>query len=63
MGLAPEDVDRLDNIVKRSRPLLWGDHLFRRPMVATPSRARLASRSLCTYAGLPLIGGTRSSFD
>jgi len=29
MGLAPEDVDRLDSIVKRSRPLHRGDHLFR----------------------------------
>jgi CRP/FNR family transcriptional regulator len=29
MGLAPEDVERLDNIVKRSRPLHRGDHLFR----------------------------------
>jgi CRP/FNR family transcriptional regulator len=29
MSLAPEDVDRLDNIIKRSRRLLWGDHLFR----------------------------------
>jgi CRP/FNR family transcriptional regulator len=28
MGLAPEDVDRLNNIIKRSRLLLWGDHLF-----------------------------------
>ncbi len=29
MGLAPEDVDQLDAIVKRSRPLHRGDHLFR----------------------------------
>ncbi len=29
MGLAMEDVDRLDNIVKRNRPLHRGDHLFR----------------------------------
>lgn len=29
MGLAPEDVDLLDNIVKRNRPLHRGDHLFR----------------------------------
>ena len=29
MGLAPEDVDRLDNIIKRNRPLLGGEHLFR----------------------------------
>jgi CRP/FNR family transcriptional regulator len=29
MALAPEDVDRLDNTIKRSRPLFWGDHLFR----------------------------------
>jgi CRP/FNR family transcriptional regulator len=29
MGLAPEDVERLDNIVKRNRPLHRGDHLFR----------------------------------
>ncbi|MEA3640117.1 MAG: fumarate/nitrate reduction transcriptional regulator Fnr [Lamprobacter sp.] len=29
MGLAPEDVDRLDSIIKRSRPLHRGDHLFR----------------------------------
>lgn len=29
MGLEPEDVDRLDTIVKRSRPLHRGDHLFR----------------------------------
>jgi CRP/FNR family transcriptional regulator len=29
MGLRPEDVDRLDAIVKRSRPLQRGDHLFR----------------------------------
>ena len=29
MGLTAEDVDRLDNIIKRSRPLHRGDHLFR----------------------------------
>jgi CRP/FNR family transcriptional regulator len=29
MGMSPEDVDRLDSIVKRSRPLHRGDHLFR----------------------------------
>ena len=29
VGLPPEDVERLDNIVKRSRPLHRGDHLFR----------------------------------
>lgn len=29
MGLAPEDVDRLDAIVKRNRPLQRGDHVFR----------------------------------
>jgi len=29
MGLTPEDVERLDNIVKRNRPLHRGDHLFR----------------------------------
>lgn len=29
MGLAPEDVERLDAIIKRSRPLHRGDHLFR----------------------------------
>jgi CRP/FNR family transcriptional regulator len=29
MGLAPEDVERLDTIVKRNRPLHRGDHLFR----------------------------------
>ncbi len=29
MGLTPDDVERLDNIVKRSRPLHRGDHLFR----------------------------------
>jgi CRP/FNR family transcriptional regulator len=29
MGLAPEDVDRLDSIIKRTRPLHRGDHLFR----------------------------------
>ena len=29
MGLSPEDVERLDNIVKRNRPLHRGDHLFR----------------------------------
>jgi CRP/FNR family transcriptional regulator len=29
MGLAPEDVERLDSIIKRSRPLHRGDHLFR----------------------------------
>jgi CRP/FNR family transcriptional regulator len=29
MGLAPEDVERLDAIVKRNRPLHRGDHLFR----------------------------------
>jgi CRP/FNR family transcriptional regulator len=29
MGLAPEDIERLDNIVKRSRPLHRGDYLFR----------------------------------
>jgi CRP/FNR family transcriptional regulator len=29
MGLAPEDVERLDLIVKRSRPMHRGDHLFR----------------------------------
>lgn len=29
MGLCPEDVDRLDSIVRRSRPLHRGDYLFR----------------------------------
>jgi len=29
LGLLPEDVERLDNIVKRNRPLHRGDHLFR----------------------------------
>jgi CRP/FNR family transcriptional regulator len=29
MGLCAEDVERLDSIVKRSRPLHRGDHLFR----------------------------------
>ncbi len=29
MGLLPEDVERLDSIVKRNRPLHRGDHLFR----------------------------------
>ena len=29
MGLSPDDVERLDSIVKRSRPLHRGDHLFR----------------------------------
>jgi CRP/FNR family transcriptional regulator len=29
MGLTPEDVERLDTIVKRSRPLHRGDYLFR----------------------------------
>jgi CRP/FNR family transcriptional regulator len=29
MGLSTEDVERLDSIVKRSRPLHRGDHLFR----------------------------------
>lgn len=29
MGLRPEDVDRLDAIVKRNRPLQRGDNLFR----------------------------------
>jgi CRP/FNR family transcriptional regulator len=29
LGLAPEDVERLDSIVKRNRPLHRGDHLFR----------------------------------
>lgn len=29
VGLVPEDVERLDVIVKRSRPLHRGDHLFR----------------------------------
>jgi CRP/FNR family transcriptional regulator len=29
MGLTPEDVDLLDSIVKRNRPLHRGDHLFR----------------------------------
>lgn len=29
MGLTPEDVDRLDSIVKRTRPLHRGDYLFR----------------------------------
>lgn len=29
MGLSPEDVERLDSIVKRSRPLHRGDYLFR----------------------------------
>jgi CRP/FNR family transcriptional regulator len=29
MGLSAEDVDRLDSIVKRTRPLHRGDHLFR----------------------------------
>jgi CRP/FNR family transcriptional regulator len=29
MGLAPDDVERLDDIVRRNRPLHRGDHLFR----------------------------------
>lgn len=29
MGLLPDDVERLDSIVKRTRPLHRGDHLFR----------------------------------
>jgi CRP/FNR family transcriptional regulator len=29
MGLAVDDVERLDNIIKRNRPLHRGDHLFR----------------------------------
>lgn len=29
MGLAPEDVERLDDIVKRTKPLHRGDYLFR----------------------------------
>ncbi|MCB1762313.1 MAG: fumarate/nitrate reduction transcriptional regulator Fnr [Gammaproteobacteria bacterium] len=29
MGLEPEEMDRLDRIIKRSRPLHRGDHLFR----------------------------------
>ncbi|MES9843679.1 MAG: fumarate/nitrate reduction transcriptional regulator Fnr [Candidatus Sedimenticola sp. PURPLELP] len=29
MGLEPDDVDKLDEIVKRNRPLHRGDHLFR----------------------------------
>jgi CRP/FNR family transcriptional regulator len=29
MGLDPEDVDRLDDIIRRSKPLHRGDHLFR----------------------------------
>lgn len=29
MSLTPEDVERLNNIIKRSRPLFGGDHLFR----------------------------------
>ncbi len=29
MGLSPDDVERLDSIVKRNRPLHRGDHLFR----------------------------------
>jgi CRP/FNR family transcriptional regulator len=29
VGLEPEDVERLDGIIKRSRPLHRGDHLFR----------------------------------
>lgn len=29
MGLSPEDVDKLDAIVKRNRPLQRGDHVFR----------------------------------
>ena len=29
MGLSADDVDRLDSIVKRTRPLHRGDHLFR----------------------------------
>jgi CRP/FNR family transcriptional regulator len=29
MGLAPKDVEKLDEIVKRNRPLHRGDHLFR----------------------------------
>lgn len=29
MGLTPEDVDHLDSIVRRNRPLHRGDHLFR----------------------------------
>ncbi len=29
LGLTPEDVERLDDIIRRSRPLHRGDHLFR----------------------------------
>lgn len=29
LGLTPDDVDRLDSIIKRNRPLHRGDHLFR----------------------------------
>lgn len=29
MGLTPDDVERLDAIIKRSRPLQKGDHVFR----------------------------------
>lgn len=29
LGLTPDDVDRLDAIVKRNRPLQKGDHIFR----------------------------------
>ncbi len=29
LGLSPDDVDRLDAIVKRNRPLQRGDHVFR----------------------------------
>ena len=43
MGLEPEDVERLDTIVKRNRPLHRGDFLFR-------CGERL--RSLCRQDGI-----------
>ena len=49
MALAPEDVERLDEIVKRNRPLHRGDHLFRE---ADPFKALyiVKTGSVKTYA-------------
>ena len=48
MGLAPADVEKLESIVKRSRPLRRGDHLFE---ASTPFRSLFAVKtgSIKTY--------------
>lgn len=52
MGLSPADVDRLEAIIKRSRPLRRGDHLFE---IDAPFRSLYAVKtgSIKTYTIAP----------